>query len=317
MLLIAFASVWDEVQYGFVMPVNLYNIIQKESVRLSASLPAIHIAAERVASTILQGMHGRRQQGLGDTFWEFRPYQQGDPVSRVDWKQTAKRSVPYIRENEWELAQSTWVWVDQSQSMNFKSRPELPEKLIRATVLALGLCSLLIKGGERVALLGSGMPPDSNKSTLAKMLEILMSSPQSGAGTPLDGENLPKHAQVILISDFLFPSHNLKKTIKSMASKGIKGHILQIYDPAEDNFPFSGRIRFDGLENEGSLTVGRAENIKAEFTRLISNHRKSVSTIAQSLGWTSTNHGTDQRPETALLALYNSTSDRLGNHSYA
>ena len=299
------------------MPINLSNLIQKESVSLSASLPAIQIAAERVASTILQGTHGRRQPGLGDTFWEFRPYRQGDPISRVDWKQTAKRSVPYIRENEWELAQSTWVWVDQSQSMNFKSRPELPEKLIRATVLALGLCYLLIKGGERVALLGSGMPPVSSKSTLAKMLEILMSSPLSGAGTPPDGENLPNHAQVIVISDFLCPTQNLKKTIKSMASKGIKGHILQIYDPAEDNFPFSGRIRFDGLENEGSLTVGRAENIQAEFTRLISNHRKSVSTIAQSLGWTSTNHGTDQRPETALLALYNSMSDRLGNHFYA
>lgn len=299
------------------MPVNLSNSIQKESVRLSASLPAIQIAAERVAATILQGTHGRRQAGIGDTFWEFRPYQQSDSVSRVDWKQTAKRSVAYIRENEWELAQSTWVWVDQSQSMIFKSRPELPEKLIRAIILALALCSLLIKGGERIALLGSGMPPVSNRSTLTKILEMLMSPPQSNAGIPPNGENVPKHGQVIVISDFLFPTENLENIIGSMAAKGIKGHLLQIYDPAENNFPFSGRVRFDGLENEGSLTFGRAENIQAEFTRLISNHRNSVSTIAQSLGWTCTNHGTDQRPETGLFALYNSTSDRLGNHSYA
>ena len=317
MLLIGFASVWDDPQNILIMPVNLSNSIQKESGRLSSSLPAIQIAADRIAATILQGTHGRRQAGLGDTFWEFRPYQQGDPVSRVDWKQTAKRSVPYIRENEWELAQSTWIWVDQSQSMNFKSRPELPDKLIRAIVLALALCSLLIKGGERIALLGSGMPPVSNRSKLNEILEILMSPPQSNAGTPPNGENLPKNAHVIVISDFLFPTEKLEKIIRSMASKGIKGHMLQIYDPAEDNFPFSGRIRFDGLENEGSLTFGRAENIQAEFTRLISNHRNSVTTIAQSLGWTCTNHGTDQRPETALLALYNSASDQSGNHSYA
>ena len=80
--------------------------------------------------------------------------------------------MPYIRENEWELAQSTWIWVDQSQSMNFKSRPEIPYKLIRAIVLALALCSLLIKAGERVALLGSGMPPVSKTSTINEILEL-------------------------------------------------------------------------------------------------------------------------------------------------
>ena len=147
--------------------------MRREAEQAAARLPPLLIAAERVAATIEQGVHGRRRVGQGETFWQFRRYQPGDPVQRIDWRQSAKRQHVYIRQNEWEAAESVWLWQDTSPSMQYRSAPELPEKSERAAVLTLALASLLIRGGERVALLGSGLPPSNGRAVLERFAAIL------------------------------------------------------------------------------------------------------------------------------------------------
>jgi uncharacterized protein (DUF58 family) len=136
--------------------------LQHRAEQLAARLPPLMVEAERVATTVAQGVHGRRRVGTGETFWQFRQYQPGDPVPRIDWRESAKSMRLYIRETEWEAAQSVWLWRDGSPSMDYASRPELPTKRTRVDLLLLALAALLIRGGERVALLGTGVPPASN-----------------------------------------------------------------------------------------------------------------------------------------------------------
>ncbi len=123
--------------------------------QLASVLPPLLVEAERVASTIVQGVHGRRRVGQGEAFWQFRRYQPGDPTSRIDWRQSARGQAVFVRENEWEAAQSVWLWCDASPSMRYSSSRELPEKQARATLLLLATASLLLRGGERIALLGT------------------------------------------------------------------------------------------------------------------------------------------------------------------
>src|SRR3546814_17841698 len=61
--------------------------------------PPLLVAAERVAATVEQGVHGRRRVGPGDAFWQFRRYSPGDAISRIDSRQTAKRTHTFIRAN--------------------------------------------------------------------------------------------------------------------------------------------------------------------------------------------------------------------------
>src|SRR3954468_15807650 len=103
--------------------------------QLAAVLPPLLVDAERVASTIVQGVHGRRRVGQGEAFWQFRRYQPGDSTSRIDWRQSARGQAVFIRENEWEAAQSVWLWRDGSASMRYRSARELPEKRARAALL--------------------------------------------------------------------------------------------------------------------------------------------------------------------------------------
>src|ERR1043165_1841886 len=92
----------------------------------AARLLALVVAAERVAMTVAQGVHGRRRVGQGEAFWQFRQYQPGDAAARIDWRESGKSQRLYVRETEWEAAQSVWLWRDPSESMDYSSAGYLP-----------------------------------------------------------------------------------------------------------------------------------------------------------------------------------------------
>src|SRR5258708_5946507 len=127
------------------------------SLELAGTLPALMVAADRVAATVIQGVHGRRRVGEGDAFWQYRPYRDGDSASQIDWRQSARSRHLFVRETEWEAAASVWLWRDASPSMQYASLRGIDTKAVRAELLVLALTSLLTDAGERVSVLGSGM----------------------------------------------------------------------------------------------------------------------------------------------------------------
>src|SRR5271154_958823 len=146
---------------------------------LAGRLPPLLVAAERGAAAGIQGVRGRRRVATGDSFWQFRAYGSGDPVTRIDWRQTAKSGRVFIRENEWEAAQSVWLWNDRSASMDWHSARGLPLKSERAALLLLALAALLIRGGERVALLGDQGRPGLGPAVLDR-LALRLGRPAGG-----------------------------------------------------------------------------------------------------------------------------------------
>src|SRR5205823_703436 len=144
----------------------------------AAVLPPLLVAAERVAVTVAQGVHGRRRVGQGETFWQFRQYQPGDAAGHIDWRESAKSQRLYVRETEWEAAQSIWLWLDASASMGYSSArylagAEWPTKRDRAELLLVALASLLVRGGERLTLLGSGIAPMNGRMALTRITELI------------------------------------------------------------------------------------------------------------------------------------------------
>ena len=276
----------------------------------AATLPPLMVMAERIAATVAQGVHGRRRVGQGDSFWQFRRYQAGDPAQDIDWRQSAKSQNAFVRENEWEAAQSVWLWCDGSTSMDYSSSKDLPVKRERATVLALALASLLVRAGERVAMLGSGVRPASGRAALNRLADLVLAPGQSGDSLP-QVEPLPRHANVVMFGDFLSPAPEVEQVVRSLAGGGIKGHLLQVVDPAEDLLPFDGRIRFEGMEGEGAALIGRVEMVREEYVALMENHRQALGSVARAVGWTFATHRTDRPPQSALLALFGALSDTI------
>ncbi len=276
---------------------------------LAAGLPPLMVAAERVATTVSQGVHGRRRVGQGETFWQFRRYQAGDSVQRVDWRQSAKSDPVFIRETEWEAAQSVWLWRDASPSMSFTSSDLVEPKQIRANLLLMALASLLIRGGEHVALLGSGVPPASGRHVLSRLWNEIEGARIVPSGLP-PFEILPRHGRLVIFSDLLSPLDQVRMAINAFAHHGMRGHVMQIVDPAEESFPYNGRIQFEGPEGEGTAVIGNVETIAGTYQHAFKAHLAGVEQIARAAGWGYTRHRTDQKPETALMALYLALSDQ-------
>ncbi|MEE8122638.1 MAG: DUF58 domain-containing protein [Alphaproteobacteria bacterium] len=270
---------------------------------LAAALPPLLVAAERVATTVAQGVHGRRRIGQGYTFWQFRPYQPGDPAQRIDWRQSAKSQRLFIREHEWEAAQSVWLWRDNSPSMHYRSSRNLEEKGARGDLLLLALASLLMRSGEHVAFMGQAYPPSRGRAVLARMAESIRRAKPSAENVP-PAEPLPRHAQMVLFSDFLAPFGEIETIVRTYAGRGVAGHLMQIFDPAEETLPFSGRILFEGLEEEGSALINRTERVRDEYQARLLRRREDLTALARRHDWTYTVHHTDRPPQSALLALY-------------
>ncbi|MFP6733943.1 MAG: DUF58 domain-containing protein [Rhodospirillales bacterium] len=281
---------------------------QAKAELLSANLPPLMVAADRVAATVSQGVHGRRRVGQGETFWQYRHYSWGDPIAKIDWRRSARSDSVFIRENEWEAAQSVWIWSDASPSMNYASARNLPEKSARADLLALALASLLVRGGEHVAALGHRMTPSTGRNALyllagAMAERDLLTNDNTISSLP-PFEPLPRYGRAVFLSDFLEPKETLYKAIGRFADRGVDGHIVQILDPAESDLPFTGRTRFEGLEAEGSALIGRVEGVRAEYRQTMEELQTGLKDIAGATGWDYQIHTTDRPPEGALLRLF-------------
>ena len=282
--------------------------IQGQANALAANLPRLLVAADRVASTVAQGVHGRRRAGKGESFWQYRSYESGDSFHNIDWRRSARSDSLYLRENEWESAQSVWLWSDASPSMHYKSGRDLPEKRERADLLTLALASLLVSGGEKIALLGRQARPSRGQAAInllvAEMSDRLEPTRTSSSYSLPPREYIPKYSRLVLLSDFIEPLVDLNRAIGFFSDLGVQGHVLQILDPAEQDLPFRGRTRFEGMENEGAALIGRVEGIRDDYRATLKSHQAGLRDITRCAGWSYGFHVTSSSPESALLSLY-------------
>lgn len=279
---------------------------------LADRLPPLMVEADRVATTVAQGVHGRRRTGVGETFWQFRPYQYGDDASGIDWRQSARSQHLFVREQEWEAAASVWIWCDLSPSMSFRSSRSIPTKRDRAMLLCLALAALLVRGGERVALLGSGERPRTGRAALDHLIRSLGEASRQPAALVPEA-SLPRHARLVILSDFMHPLGAVEQRLGRFVALGARGTLLQICDPAEELLPYDGRVLFEGMEQDGQQLIGNVDVVRARYRLRYEAHRETLARICTRQGWRFSAHRTDGTAEAALLSLYQMLAPRMVN----
>jgi uncharacterized protein (DUF58 family) len=257
-------------------------------------------------------VHGRRRVGQGDAFWQFRPYRSGDSATQIDWRQSARSRNLFVRETEWEAAASVWLWRDASPSMQYASLRDIDTKAVRAELITLAVASLLSDAGERVAVLGAGMRPLSGRIAVRRLAETLYDETRDANRVlpslpPL--VPLPAHGTVVLVSDWLDPLDKIEAVVRHYAGSGVRGHLVQVLDPAEEDLPFAGHVKFEGLEAEGQHTIRRVESVRAAYGARLAAQRDGLQRLARPADWTVHHHRTDRPPQTILLSLYLAMAD--------
>jgi uncharacterized protein (DUF58 family) len=253
---------------------------------LAAGLPKLLLAAERLAHVAAPGAHGRRRPGPGENFWQYRDFRDGDDTRRIDWRRSAGADRLFLREREWEAQANVSLLLHDGPGMGFRSSSALPAKRERAMLLLLAIASLLLRAGERVALAGK-TPPLTGNAALRNLAAAFVTGERVAAD--------PK-ARVVAFGDFLTPDPVF------YAPPG--GAVVQILDPAECDFPYTGRVVFEGFAGEPEIEAARAQDWSLAYRDRIAAQRAAVTQAAQRAGQTALFHRTDAGPASVLSALY-------------
>lgn len=270
--------------------------------RLRASLvPDLLVEARRIVNTVIAGWHGRRKQGIGENFWQFRPYVDGEAINRIDWRRSARDDHTYVRDREWEAAHTVWLWADPSPSMLYKSTGASVSKQSRALVLVLAMAELLSRSGERIAWPGL-TDPFTARNGAERIASHLAHAPRLPARPDLSA--IRRFSDIVVVSDFLDPVEETMEWLDVLARHGVRAHLIEIADPAEESFPYAGRTEFTDPETGDKLTAGRAEMLGEDYRRLYTARRLELAARCGRLGWSFTVNHTDQLASDALVRIH-------------
>lgn len=280
--------------------------LRGDAERMAAALPALQASAERLAATIALGAHGRRRPGVGETFWQYRRAGPGDAAASIDWRRSARSDALFVRETEWEAAQTIWLWCDRSASMRYRSSPKLPTKLDRAAELTAALAVLLVRGGERIAVLGGeadgAARPAAGESQLSRTMRALVREDPADFAAPPSFE-AARSGRVVLIGDMLGEEEPMLQAIRAAAGRGLRGLALQVVDPAEESFPFDGRVTFESMARSLRYDTERADALRADYRAALEARRGRLDETARRAGWRFSTHRSSESAAPALLWL--------------
>ncbi|MBN9042301.1 MAG: hypothetical protein BGP05_15330 [Rhizobiales bacterium 62-47] len=273
-----------------------------ESRTLAASLPRLVLEARRIAANVIHGLHGRRRAGAGESFWQYRRFVSGEPAQNVDWRRSARDDHLYVREQEWEAAHTVWLWPDRSASMAFASKGVRDSKLERGLIVTFALAELLVAGGERVGIPGL-MAPTASRNVIDKMAQAVLHDTATRASLP--PAFVPTTlSEIVVLSDFWSPMPEIKTMLAGLSSSGAHGTLVQVVDPAEESFPYSGRVEFVEPEGGGVITAGRAETWAHDYKARVAAHRDEIRLESGRLDWLFSIHTTSRSAAELLLFLH-------------
>ena len=275
----------------------------------AAALPALLAKAEHLAGAVLLGAHGRRRAGAGDDFWQYRPAQIGDSRRAIDHRRSAMGDTEFVREREWQIAQSVMLWVDQGASMRFTSTDALPEKIERARVLALAIAILLNRGGERVGLTGTSLPPRAGRPQIMSLAALFCRDDEADYSPPEHRAMIP-HARAVFISDFMGDIAGVRTALTKAADRGVRGVLCHVLDPSEEAFPFSGRTIFESMGGTLSHETLNANDLRDRYLARLAERKAELQSLCALTGWHYGVHHTDSTAQAGLLWLYGALDAR-------
>ena len=92
--------------------------------------------------------------------------------------------------------------------------------------------------------------------------------------------------------------------LAGLSASGAHGTLVQVVDPAEEEFPYSGRIEFVEPEGFGIITAGRAESWLDDYVARVALHRDQIREETNKLDWLFSTHTTSRSAAELLLFLH-------------
>jgi uncharacterized protein (DUF58 family) len=280
---------------------------------LAGNLPALQMAAENAVNSILHGNHKQKRAGTGEKFWQFREYMTGDRPQDIDWRQSAKSDRVFIRQKEWQTAQTCYFWCSNSPSMRYAGKNATTSKGDAARILSLALALLLTKAGEHVAAFGESRAGRSNAALQNLGIALTDSTGKPQALPPSDRVKLSRHAHFILAGDFLQPVDSIIEKLEPLSIQSKNVILLQVLDYDEIFLPFDGRCIFQDMNtNTAQERIENVSAIRKTYMDRIAQHLQGIENYCTKAGWHYVLYRTDQDITQTLNTLWMILSAQAG-----
>lgn len=174
------------------------------------------LALSAAARATEAARHRSRGPREGREFESLRPYLPDDDVRAIDWKATARRGAPVVRQWQPERNQVVWLLLDCGRLLSARL-PDGRTKLDRAVDAALSVARAAAERGDRVGAILYGaevervVPPGIGRGQLGPLAEALHaarpSTDESDPRAALDAleARQRRRALVILFTDLADP----------------------------------------------------------------------------------------------------------------
>ncbi len=225
----------------------------------------LELRAKLVVEGFIAGLHRSPYHGFSVEFAEHRQYMPGDDIKHVDWKVFGRTDRYYIKQYEEETNLKTYLIVDASRSMAFRSE-NYPTKYEYATSVAAALAYLMVRQRDAVGLgifdeaIRSFLPPRSKQSYLKMLFKTLIDTQpgnKTGTGVSLHrmAERIKRRGLVIIFSDLFDDPDEVLGALKHFRHNRNEVIVMQVLDPSERSFAFGRDAVFQDMETEEKMTT--------------------------------------------------------------
>ena len=232
------------------------------------ALRNLPLAARQAAEGFLAGAHASRRQGAGMEFSQYRPYQPGDDLRRLDWRLAARSDKYFLRESEVDTSLTVNLVLDASASMNHRDDNGLT-KLDYARLLLAALAYLAQKQGDAVGLTilsPSGLqhfPARADTRQLPRLyhaLEVAEATgtfPDTATLAPLTARR--QRALTVCVSDLYEEAGEINHLLARLRATSGDVLLLHLVASNELNFNYKGSVTFRDLETGQTIQLNADE----------------------------------------------------------
>jgi uncharacterized protein (DUF58 family) len=288
---------------------------------LLAELPDLALQARYMVEGFLSGQHRSPQKGSSVEFAEYRAYQPGDDLRRIDWRLYGRTNRLHLKQYEEETQLRVFVVLDTSASMDFRS-PNTPLRKIeyaRITLAALGLLAQRQRDAVGLGLAGAGLAdflrarssPAHWRGFVAKLEAVIPGGPTSLAEALESlAELIPPRSLVVIASDFYEDMSRLAPALQRLRYDHHDLIGLHVLDRVEIDFDMDDQGTFVDAETGGRLKLD-APAVRKGYLERFGKFCGEIDEGFRSLGGESVRLRTDQSPMMALAEYLAHRTQRL------
>jgi len=264
-----------------------------------ARINDLPLAAKTIAEGFLFGIQQSMQRGIGIEFSQYRAYEVGDAINRIDWKLFARSDRYYIREADRESEIDIWFLLDSSLSMkqSSESKAELKNKgsnwnkFKYAKYLIASLSYIAQKQGDGFGYLSLNDNQSSNNgnrflpigNAIRQWQKLLVSLAKTELGQFFPNvsllqrqlENIKKPSIIFVISDFYQKNDEILNFLGKINTSLSEVVALQLTCEDELSFNYKGSVRFKDLETNQEKLVS-AKEVKQNYLQELQTYQKNL-----------------------------------------